>query len=150
MITSRRAPVRGLFHPLVGLGFLALVAAGCQGKGDVSGKVTFEGKPLVFGTVLFEGSDGSLRQGNIERDGSYSVSGVATGEAKVAVSSLNPTSSDFQRIQREGRPQPPPQPEIRGWFPIPDQYDAPYKSGLTYTIKPGPNTINIELKKIKK
>jgi hypothetical protein len=68
------------------LGFLALGAAGCQGTGDVSGKVTFQGKPLVFGTVLFEGSNGALRQGNIEKDGSYVVSGVATAEAKWFIS----------------------------------------------------------------
>jgi hypothetical protein len=137
--------VRSLFHPVVGLGLLAL-AAGCQGKGDVSGTVTYEGRPLVFGTVLFEGSDGGLRQSNIGTDGSYTVRGVATGEAKVAVSSLNPNSSDFIAIQREGGKKPPPRPEVRGWFPIPKKYDAPYTSGLTYPIKRGENKIDIELK----
>jgi hypothetical protein len=130
---------------VVGLGFLALVAAGCQGTGDVSGKVTYKGKPLVFGTVQFEGSDGRLCQGNIGRDGSYSVTGVATGEANVAVSSLNPKSSDFVPLQREGGPKLPPRPDVPGWFPIPAKYDTPYQSGLTYTIKRGENTIDIDL-----
>jgi hypothetical protein len=130
----------------MGLGFLALVAVGCQGKGDVSVKVTYNGKPLVFGTVQFEGSDGGLRQGNIEADGSYSVSGVATGEAKVAVSSRNPKSSDFQAIQREGQKKLPPLPDRPGWFQIPDKYEMTYKSGLAYPIKRGANTIDIELK----
>jgi hypothetical protein len=145
MRTTCRAPLRSLFRPVVGLGLLALVAVGCQGKGDVSGKVTYKGKPLVFGTVQFEGRDGMLRQGNIETDGSYTVSGVATGEAKVAVSSRNPKSSDFIPIQREGGPKLPPRPDYPGWFPIPDKYETPYKSGLTYTIKRGENKINIEL-----
>ena len=143
-------PASSFNMPVVGLGFLALVAVGCQGKGDVSGKVTYKGKPLVFGTVQFEGRDGMLRQGNIETDGSYTVSGVATGEAKVAVSSRNPKSSDFIPMQREGAEKRPPPPDVPGWFRIPEKYETTFNSGLTYTIKPGPNTINIELKKVKK
>ena len=145
MSTTRRAPVRPLFRPALGLGLLALVAAGCGGRGDVSGTVSYKGKPLVFGTVLFEGSDGSLRQGNIASDGSYFVSGVAPGEAKVAVSSQNPKSSDFVPLVREsGKPRPP-KPEVKGWFPIPEKYDTPFKSGLTYTVKRGANKIDIKL-----
>jgi hypothetical protein len=150
MVTARRARVDSLVRPVVWLGVLAvlvLAAGGCQGKGDVSGKVSYKGKPLVWGTVTFEGKDGGLHYGNIGRDGSYSVSGVATGEAKVAVSSINPKSSDFVPMQREGskKPPPPPRPEVKGWFPIPEKYDAPYKSGLVYTIKRGENTIDIVL-----
>jgi hypothetical protein len=141
----RFARVR-ILRPPVALALLALVALGCGGRGNVSGKVTYQGKFLVFGTVLFEGSDGSLRQGNIASDGSYTVRDVAPGEAKVAVSSLNPKSSDFIPMQREGGKPPPPRPEFPGWFPIPPKYDAPFTSGLTYPIKGGNNEINIELK----
>src|SRR5262249_12805717 len=123
-----------------------LALAGCGGRGDVSGKVSYQGKPLVWGTVQFEGSDGLLKQSNINTDGSYSVQGVAPGQAKVAVSSINPNSSDFQPRVVEGRPPPPPRPEVKGWFSIPDKYDTPHKSGLAYPIKSGPNTIDIELK----
>jgi hypothetical protein len=126
------------------IALLSLAPLGC-GRGEVTGKVTCEGKTVVFGTVQFEGSDGMLRQGNIEPDGTYTVNDVATGEAKVAVSSLNPKSSDFVAIEREGMPKPPPRPEVKGWFPIPKKYDAPHTSGLTYTIKRGKNEINIEL-----
>jgi hypothetical protein len=111
----------------------------------VSGKVTFHGRPVVVGTVLFEGSDGSLRQGNIERDGSYSVKGVATGSAKVAVTSRNPKSSDFMPLQRDGGKPLPPRPDIPEWFALPDKYELPYKSGLTYTIHGGENKIDIIL-----
>jgi hypothetical protein len=99
----------------------------------------------VFGTVLFEGSNGALTYANIGRDGSYSAPGVAIGEAKVAVSSQNLKSSDFVAIQREGSKPRPPKPEIPGWLTIPAKYDAPYKSGLVYVIKRGENTINIDL-----
>lgn len=124
-----------------------LSLAGCSpGRGDVSGKVTYQGKPLVWGTVQFEGSDGMLKQSNINNDGTYSIPDVAAGEAKVAVSSINPKSSDFQPRVVEGRPPPPPRPEVKGWFPIPKQYDTPHSSGLTYPIKAGSNVIDIELK----
>jgi hypothetical protein len=114
--------------------------------GNVSGKVTYGGKNLAWGTVQFEGSDGIIHHGNIELDGSYSVSGVPTGEVKVAVSSINPKSSDFVPMQREGGPPPPPRPEIKGWFAIPEKYDKTFNSGLSYTIKRGENNIDIELK----
>jgi hypothetical protein len=145
MATTRRALVHSRWRPFVVLSFLTLVAFGCERKGDVSGKVTYKNKPLVFGTVQFEGKDGIIRSGNIERDGSYTVSGVATGETKVAVSSRNPKSSDFTPLQREGGPKLPPRPDYPGWFPIPEKYELTFKSGLIYAIKSGANTINIEL-----
>jgi hypothetical protein len=125
---------------------LLTLVVGCGGTGDVSGKVTYKGKSLVFGTVQFEASDKTLKQGNIEKDGSYSIQGVPVGEAKVAVNSPNPKSGDFQPLQREGRPAPPPRPEIPGWFPIPADYQDLSKPRLTYTIKSGQNPIDIELK----
>ena len=124
---------------------LSLAATGCAGQGDVSGKVSYKGKPLVWGTVQFEGSDNQIRQANINSDGTYVIRGVAVGQAKVAVSSINPQSSDFQMRQVEGKPPPKPRPKVQGWFPIPEKYDTPYKSGLVYTIKRGENTFDIEL-----
>src|SRR5262245_48576180 len=103
---------------------LLALASGCGvGRGDVSGKVTYQGKPLVWGTVQFEGSDGMLKQGNINSDGTYSVQGVAAGEAKVAVSSINPNSSDFQPRVVEGRPPHPHRPVVKRWLSIPAQYN---------------------------
>src|SRR6516162_7404846 len=112
-------PVRSSFRTGVAIAFLTLAAVGCGGRGDVSGKVSHKGKTLVFGTVQFEASDGTIKQANIETDGSYSIPGVPVGEAKVAVSSENPKSSNFQPLQREGQPPPKPLPEVKGWFPIP-------------------------------
>ena len=139
-------PRRSSFRPAVALAFLTLAALGCGGRGDVSGKVTYQGKALVFGTVQFEASDGTIKQTNIETDGSYSIPGVPVGEAKVAVSSDNPNSGAFQPLQREGQPPPKPLPEVKGWFPIPPGYQDLSKPKLTYTVKRGSNTYDIDLK----
>jgi hypothetical protein len=138
-------PVRSFVGSALAIIVLTLVV-GCGRTGDVSGKVTYKGKPLVFGTVQFEASDKSIQQGNIDKDGSYSIPGVPTGEAKAAVNSSNPKGGDFQPLQREGRPPPPPRPDYPGWFPIPAEYQDLSKPRLTYTIKSGQNTIDIELK----
>jgi hypothetical protein len=123
---------------------LLAVAAGCAGRGDVSGKVTYKGKALVWGTVQFEGSDNALKQGNIKSDGTYTIHGLAIGEARAAVSSINPKSSDFQ-LRGPAAKARTPRHDVKGWFPIPEKYDTPFTSGLVYTIKPGENTIDIEL-----
>ena len=133
-------------HLVAGI-VVALLGLGCAGRGDVSGKVRYEGKPLVWGTVQFEARDGSLSQGNIGSDGSYSIRGVSTGEVKAAVSSRNPKSSDFIPIEKEGGRKFPSLPEVQGWFAIPPRYEDFSSSGLTYLVKPGENTIDIELKK---
>jgi hypothetical protein len=139
-------PVRSFLRTGIAIAFLTLAALGCGGRGDVSGKVTYQGKALVFGTVQFEASDGTIKQANIEPDGSYVIPGVPVGEAKVAVSSENPKSSNFQPLQREGQPPPKPLPEVKGWFPIPSGYQDLSKAKLTYTVKSGKNTYDIDLK----
>ena len=64
---------------------LAPFMMGCGGgKGKISGSVNLDGKPLPAGTITFYPAKGTPVTGNIS-DGQYSVSGVASGNAKVAV-----------------------------------------------------------------
>ena len=142
-MNSMCSPLRFLFATASG-GALLMLVVGCGGIGDVSGTVTYKGKPLPWGTVLFEGSDKAISQGNIEADGSYIVPGVAIGEAQVAVNSPNPKS--IQLLTKNPNQKPEPYPDVPGWFAIPKQYEKPATSGLTYTIKGGENKIDIELK----
>jgi hypothetical protein len=146
MSSLNSAPGRLSFCPATALALLTLAALGCGGRGDVSGKVSYQGKLLVFGTVQIEASDKTIKQANIEQDGSYSIPGVPVGEAKVAVSSDNPNSSAFQPLQREGRPPPPPLPKVEGWFAIPPEYQDLSKPKLTYTVERGQNKYDIDLK----
>jgi hypothetical protein len=139
------APIRFGFASTV-VAFMTLAAVGCGGQGNVSGKVTYLGQPLVFGTVQFEASDGALKQSNINKDGTYSIQGLAVGAAKAAVNSPDPTSSDRRPPRREGTAAVVPLQEFPDWFPIPEKYQNLSKPQLSYTIKSGQNTIDIELK----
>src|SRR5262249_5040643 len=73
---------------LVGLPFftLALLVVGCSSEGTLSGKVTYKGEPVQGGSVYFhpEGKDGNFPS-VIQTDGSYSVSKLPRGTAKISV-----------------------------------------------------------------
>ena len=75
----------------LGLLMSLLAAVGCGGgTADVSGKVTFKGKPVTYGTVMILGSGGLPKSGVLRPDGTFTVTGVPLGPVKVAVSSPRP------------------------------------------------------------
>jgi hypothetical protein len=139
------------------LGPLLLAAAGCGGgKATVSGVVTHQGKPLVHGTVVVVGSDGLRMTGIIMPDGHYRVEDVASGAVKLGVISREPGRGASRPGMKGGRsekepeggaaPAPaPPVPERGKWFPIPDKYEDPEKSGLATKLRTGDNAYDIEL-----
>lgn len=133
--------------------------AGCNSKvATVTGKVTFQGKPVVFGTVSIIGPDGMTQSGPIQPDGSFSVPGVGVGEGKVAVTSLKPPDGGDGKSKRGGRdaggqddertikPEAAAPPEvIQNWFPIPAKYGDHKQSGLTVPVGDG-KPVTIDLK----
>jgi hypothetical protein len=133
-----------------------LTAAGCGGTADVAGKVTFAAKPVVFGTVVVIGADGIPKSGAIQLDGTYLVRGVKTGTAQVTVSSPPPpgmspvgakpkVGRDADDERRPADADNPVNPELaKGWFPIPQKYADPEKSGLQVEVKPG-QPVDIDL-----
>lgn len=138
------------------VGVAILTAAGCGGgTADVTGKVTYQGKPVVFGTVLVIGSDGVPKAGAIRKDGSYRVSGVKVGAATVTVSSPPPPGSRKATPRGDGRDaadderrvaDEPVDPElVKSWFPIPERYADPEKSGLKTDVASG-RPFDIDLK----
>lgn len=80
---------------LAGLAPAALLAAicGCGGSnaGSVSGTVTYDGKPVTGGTLVFYSDTGSYSAG-IRPDGTYSITDMPPGEMTVTVEteSVNP------------------------------------------------------------
>jgi hypothetical protein len=139
---------------LIGLVVVSYAAvAGCAGgTGTLTGTVTYQGKPVVFGAVTVQAADGSRRMGNIEPDGTYTVTNVPTGRVTIAVSSPEPPApapaSAPSRLARPGYSPPPPAPAVdrSKWVKLPDQYADPVQSELTTTVSSGTNTFNIELK----
>jgi hypothetical protein len=141
---------------LTAVAVAALAAAGCGGPspGDASGTVRYNGWPLVCGSVIFYGSDGLPHAAAIGPDGTYSVTGVPSGEVKVAVVSELPSATapvkkqaaDGKALRQDVTP---PAPKAagrpRGWFPVPKKFGDATTSGLTITIDAGPNTQDISL-----
>jgi hypothetical protein len=143
--------------PAVGLVLgVALGVTGCGPRtGTVSGKVTYKDQTLRGGRVTFVTPDG-VWGGNVEiqEDGSYAFDKVPPGPVKAAVD----TRFLAPRPAPAGVKMPAPPPEAEKYGPpvaknakeryvkIPDQYANPDTSDLTYTVTPGSQTINIELK----
>jgi len=128
---------------LGGVVFVALIGCG-PGRGDLSGKVSFEGKPLKIGSVNVLGQDGLPKGAQISPDGTYKVADIQAGTVKIQVTSLDPASTQpAVRIPGSGTTKA----DSSGWFPIPDHFGDFEKSKLTFELKPGPNTLDIELKK---
>jgi hypothetical protein len=125
---------------------LVILPAGCgPAKGDVAGKVTYQGKPLVLGSIQFTGSDNQPRQSWIDQDGTYLCKDVLAGENHILVVSIDPR----MMVRRDKKMKPIEEPKVdpKLWFPIPSKYSDPQKSDLTFTVEGGKtNTYDIDLK----
>src|SRR5262245_19105480 len=94
-MTDRRTLAR-----LGGL-FLTALAAGCSPRfGDVSGKVTFQGRPLTTGTITFYDQANGVTSSPIRVDGTYAVHKVRAGSVKIAVAM--PTAISFAGLLEPG------------------------------------------------
>jgi hypothetical protein len=121
-----------------------LVLAGCSDgrlkTAPVKGTVTYNGKPVPQGSIMFQPEQGPVATANI-KNGSYSLKtyrnddGAILGKHKVTVISLEDQSG---RLPEQRNPLPPPI--------VPLQYSFPDKSGLTAQVKDEPNTIDFHLK----
>lgn len=146
-------PVR-VFLAICSFSILALTLSGCGGNSNrpktakVIGKVTYDGKPVETGSLLFVPvGGGSPAQGNIATDGTYTLGtftetdGAILGNFKVMITAWT---------QPKGGPGLP-EDAIRGDAGpislIPEIYGDLEKSGLTATVKDEKNTINFDLEK---
>jgi hypothetical protein len=124
-----------VFLPLLGL------TGGCgAGTGDLSGRVTFEGKPVLIGGLVFYNPGHRALSAGLGEDGTYTINNVPCGEVQIAVMSPRPVT----RHGKRGEP-PVEDPRLHQWFELPKRYENTETSGITFTVKPGANSFNIEL-----
>jgi len=127
---------------------LVLLTLGCGQSGPktypVAGTVTYQGKPLPLGIVMFVPNEGpSGKPAAIDEHGRYRLDATA-GEHRVVVVAMPP--------RQGGRPDP----NIEGGYDytgvpeakslIPKKYNHPGTSGIRAVVKEQPqNTIDIAL-----
>jgi hypothetical protein len=143
---------------LAGVCLLAvLTAAGCGAKtASVTGKVSFRNKALTTGTVSFYGNNGDIVSGLIAPDGTYRLHEVGPGPVRVVVVS-HPAVPPGLQANRAPAGFAPSYPASRGEqraalatmskpsTPIPERYNRPDSSGLSFVVNPGEQTLNLEL-----
>jgi hypothetical protein len=147
----------GRFAAVVGLCFWAMGCAGNAERpplGRVSGKVTHNGKPVTSGSVVFSPVGGTqsgaarIATGQIESDGSYTLTtydtgdGAVLGQHTVTVESRG-TGEDIKNLNVK------PGGAIAYKLPkstVPDKYLKTDRSPLKHTVEAGKNTIDIDLK----
>jgi hypothetical protein len=125
------------------------LAAGCgRPKGTVSGKVTYQGKPLKTGFVTFTPDKGPAVNSAIDSEGNYKVENVPVGTARISVrEEANASSETLSKVQNPRDPQ-----EMMKAMrqtavsTIPRKYNTPEESELTYTVQQGPQEHDIDLK----
>lgn len=130
------------------MAMLGLALSGCHRSGEslqpVSGRVTFQAKPVVAGVVRFSSSQmGIDMTAEIRPDGSYEIvrahgPGLPEGTYQVAIMPLRVGRSKGSGV--ENLPKRPNQhPDI------PEKYRDPSTSGLTLTVNPGSNRLDIDM-----
>lgn len=124
-----------------GVGCFAL--GGCNSgpaAGEVSGKVTFKGKPVKEGTVtLLNPQDGGAYEATIGAEGAYAIANpVLVGEYLVEIKPL-------VQIVDTDPGKSPPAPVEKAAPDIPKKYRMQGTTPLKAAVKAGKNDINFEM-----
>ncbi len=116
------------------------ISTGCGKQRDLaplSGKVLYQGKPLQFGTVVFEHEYGQPATGVIQPDGTFELTTRGEGEGTV-VSTSRVRVACYQG-QDPARKTDSGQPTALGRSLIPEKYTSFETSGLTVEVRPDAN-----------
>jgi len=122
------------------------LAAGCGANtAPVNGRVTRNGNPVGPGTVIFMPSAGDQKHsavGQFGADGRYELTtfqpgdGALRGKHRVIIQAAGLEGESYGE-ETAAAP---------AGADIPLKYADPKQSGLTATVKPGPNVIDFELR----
>lgn len=138
-------------RPGPGLGAAAVLLAcvglvGCNsndtGKTTVSGHVSYKGQPLPGGTLRLHYGDGKQKFDIFVRpDGSFQSSDVPTGNTKVTVD-----NSAFKGQGSGKNASPVPEgANIAKYIPLPQKYQDPKTTPLTWDVQSGTQSKDFEL-----
>lgn len=130
----------------------AMSMTGGGRKSEVTGKVTYKGKPVIYGAVILVSSDGAAAAaGPIKPDGTYTVTGMKPGEVRVGVISRDPAVQQRQHNKRWAKiTRPVEQASLKApvdrkkWFFLPPKFEEPETSGVSFTLKGGQQDIVLE------
>jgi hypothetical protein len=128
---------------------LLVSVVGCGRRGaamaPVGGSVSYQGKPLNFGGVIFQpGAGGSCATGVIQSDGTFQLStpgsgdGAVIGTHRVAISCFESQSPDFPPTKPGTEP-------VIGKLLIPRKYVSPATSGIVVEVKAENEPFRFEL-----
>jgi hypothetical protein len=125
---------------------VAFAALGCgkekRNLATVTGKVTYHGKPLSFGAVIFQPEGGQFAVGEIQPDGTFEM--VTANEGKGAVVGKNGVRVNCFEKPAGSKPG---GERALGKSLIPEKYSSCATSGITVDVKPGTNEpVILELK----
>jgi len=152
--------------PQIGLLLLSVALAGCgPGKGKVSGRVVFNGKPLPAGKIMFMPADGhsSVITVDLDESGNFPQVELPVGEVMVSVDNrefappapvtgpielpsgiapgaLAPTHGSGPRANNSTSAA-----RNARYIPIPSRYYTAEESRLRITVRPGEQTEEIAL-----
>lgn len=147
-------------HRLFPLGILCSMLAACSSGpviAPVKGKVTFEGKAVDQGIIMFTPEQGPGAVGNLEKGGFYTLTtlhkgdGAVVGSHKVTIQAtqVGPGSMEAPKsIEEENKQSRSGKILVPGkvtWL-VPEKYSIQQSTTLTSEVKAGPNIIDFDIK----
>ena len=134
-------PIRIATVCLLAIGLLAGCSGGV-GLGEVSGTVTYDGKPVELGSISFIPIDGNGPSGGgAITDGKYMAQKVPVGAAKVRISGAKVTGK-MKMSYDSNSPLVTTSTEM-----LPSKYSDAKETELRYDVQPGSQIKNFELAK---
>jgi hypothetical protein len=145
MIQNRTFEITtGILRPGITALLLGLCLPGCGSRlpmGQVSGRVTYDGRPVTAATVEFRPEQGPAAFGSLDNEGRYVLRTKSPGDGVVVgknVVSVVPVVEFNLLGNRKGKQ--PLQPSA-----VPEKYRRGETSGLVREVKPGNNVFDFEL-----